>query len=60
MPYQHLNAAECQVIQRAHAAGESVTAIAKTLGRSAGTISHECHRNARSSGYQTSEGQHHP
>lgn len=58
MPYQHLNAAERQVIQRAHAAGESFTAIAKTLGRSASTISREWRRNARSGCYQASQAQH--
>jgi IS30 family transposase len=58
MPYQHLNAAERQVIQRAHAAGESFTAIAKTLGGSASTVSNEWHRNPCSGCYQAGQAQH--
>ena len=54
MPYQQLNAAERQVIQRAHAAGESFTAIAKTMGVSGSTISREWRCNARAPSDATS------
>jgi hypothetical protein len=50
MPYQHLNAAERQVIQRAREAGESFPSIAKTLGRSPSTVSREWRRNREEKG----------
>ncbi len=57
MPYEHLNAAERQVIQRAREAGQAFCAIAKTLGRNPSTISREWRRNSRSGGYNADEAQ---
>jgi len=57
MPYEHLNAAERQVIQRAREAGQAFCAIAQTLGRNPSTISRECRRNSRSGGYNADEAQ---
>jgi len=59
MPYQHLNAAERQVIQRAREAGESFRAIARTLGRCHSSISREWRRNSDRSGYQAATAQCH-
>lgn len=59
MPYQHLNAAERQVIQRAREAGEPFSAIAKTLGRNPSTISREWRRNCRSGRYEAGVAQQH-
>ena len=57
MPYQHINAAERQVIQRAREAGQSFRSIARTLGRSHSSVSREYRRNSTPSGYQAEEAQ---
>lgn len=57
MPYQHVNAAERQVIQRAREAGESFRSIARSLGRSHTSISRECRRNGMAEGYLAADAQ---
>lgn len=57
MPYEHLNAAERQVIQRAREAGQAFGAIAQTLGRNPSTISREWRRKSCSGSYDADEAQ---
>lgn len=58
MPYQHINAAERQVIQRARESGETFRSIARLLGRSHTSISREYRRNSTPVGYQADKAQH--
>ena len=58
MPYQHINAAERQVIQRALEAGESLRSIAQSLGRNHGSLSREIRRNSGRRRYKATSAQH--
>ncbi|HSH30740.1 MAG TPA: IS30 family transposase [Thiohalobacter sp.] len=58
MPYQHINAAERQVIQRALEAGESRRSIARSLGRNHSSISREIRRNGGRRAYKAAAAQH--
>jgi IS30 family transposase len=60
--YEQLNESEREVIERLHAAGRSTREIARTLARSASTVSREIRRNSRATkqwpgGYQARRAQ---
>jgi len=57
MPYEHLNAEERQVIQRAREAGQSFRAIAQSLGRNHSSVSREWRRNSGRAGYEATAAQ---
>lgn len=51
--YRRLTAAEREEVSRGLAAGESISAIAKRLGRAPSTVSREVSRNSGKSGYRS-------